>query len=44
MDPGSSSYVATFDGKDALAELVEAEHLPGHRGHATSGAAGESQE
>jgi hypothetical protein len=27
MDPGSSSYVATFDGKDALAELVEAEYL-----------------
>jgi len=27
MDPGSSSYVATFDGKDALAELVEAECL-----------------
>ncbi len=26
-DPGSSSYVATFDGKDALAELVEAEYL-----------------
>ena len=27
MDPGSSTYVATFDGKDALAELVEAEYL-----------------
>jgi hypothetical protein len=27
MDPGSSSYVATFDGKDALAELAEAEYL-----------------
>jgi Uncharacterised protein family (UPF0236) len=27
MDPASSSYVATFDGKDALAELVEAEYL-----------------
>jgi hypothetical protein len=27
MDPGSSSYVATFDGKDALAEMVEAEYL-----------------
>ncbi len=27
MDPGSSSYVATFDGKDALTELVEAEYL-----------------
>jgi hypothetical protein len=26
-DPGSSSYVATFDGKDALAGLVEAEYL-----------------
>jgi Uncharacterised protein family (UPF0236) len=26
-DPGSSSYVAAFDGKDALAELVEAEYL-----------------
>ena len=27
MDPGSSSYVATFDGKDTLADLVEAEYL-----------------
>jgi hypothetical protein len=27
MDPGSSSYVATFDGKDALAGLVEGEYL-----------------
>jgi hypothetical protein len=27
MDPGSSTYAATFDGKDALAELVEAEYL-----------------
>jgi hypothetical protein len=27
MDPGSSSYVATFDGKDTLAELVQAEYL-----------------
>jgi hypothetical protein len=27
MDPGSSSYVATFDGKTALAGLVEAEYL-----------------
>ena len=27
MDPGSSSYVATFDGKDILAELVQAEYL-----------------
>ena len=27
MDPGSSSYVATFDGKDALAALVQAEYL-----------------
>jgi hypothetical protein len=26
-DPGSSSYVATFDGKDTLAGLVEAEYL-----------------
>jgi hypothetical protein len=27
MDPGSSSYVATFNGKDTLAGLVEAEYL-----------------
>ena len=27
MDPGSSSYVATFDGRAALAELVEADYL-----------------
>jgi hypothetical protein len=27
MDPGSSSYVATFDGKDVLAGFVEAEYL-----------------
>ena len=27
MDPGSSTYVATFDGKDALAGLAEAEYL-----------------
>jgi len=27
MDPGSSSYVATFDGKDALAGLAGAEYL-----------------
>jgi len=27
MDPGSSTYVATFAGKGALAELVEAEYL-----------------
>ena len=27
MDPSSSSYVATFDGKTALAHLVEAEYL-----------------
>ena len=27
MDPGSSTYVATFDGKDTLAGLVEAEYL-----------------
>ena len=26
-DPGSSTYVATFDGKDALAKLVRAEYL-----------------
>jgi hypothetical protein len=33
MDPGSSSYVATFDGKDALAGLVEAEYLRRGGGH-----------
>jgi hypothetical protein len=33
MDPGSSTYVATFDGKDALAELVEAEYLRRSGGH-----------
>jgi hypothetical protein len=33
MDPGSSTYVATFDGKDALAELVEAEYLRRGGGH-----------
>ena len=27
MDPGSSTYVATFGGKDALARMVEAEYL-----------------
>ena len=27
MDPGSSTYVATFDGKDALSGLAEAEYL-----------------
>jgi hypothetical protein len=27
MDPGSSTYVFSFDGKDALAELVKAEYL-----------------
>jgi len=27
MDPGSSSYAFTFDGKDALQRLVEAEYL-----------------
>lgn len=27
MDPGSSTYVATFGGKDSLAPLVEAEYL-----------------
>ncbi|MGH3409809.1 MAG: ISKra4-like element ISDesp4 family transposase, partial [Streptosporangiaceae bacterium] len=33
MDPGSSSYVATFDGKDALADLVQAEYLRRGGGH-----------
>jgi hypothetical protein len=33
MDPGSSTYVATFDGKAALAELVEAEYLRRGGGH-----------
>jgi hypothetical protein len=33
IDPGSSSYVATFDGKDALAGLVEAEYLRRGGGH-----------
>jgi hypothetical protein len=33
MDPGSSTYVATFDGKDALAGLVEAEYLRRGGGH-----------
>jgi hypothetical protein len=33
MDPGSSSYVATFDGKAALAGLVEAEYLRRGGGH-----------
>jgi hypothetical protein len=33
MDPGSSSYVATFDGKDALADLVEGEYLRRGGGH-----------
>jgi hypothetical protein len=32
-DPGSSSYVATFDGKDTLAGLVEAEYLRRGGGH-----------
>jgi hypothetical protein len=27
MDPGSSTYAFSFDGKDALAELVQAEYL-----------------
>jgi hypothetical protein len=27
MDPGSSTYAFTFDGKDALAQLVKAEYL-----------------
>ncbi len=31
--PGSSSYVATFDGKDALARLVKAEYLRRGGGH-----------
>ena len=33
MDPGSSTYVATFDGKTALAGLVEAEYLRRGGGH-----------
>ena len=33
MDPGSSTYVATFDGKPALARLVEAEYLRRGGGH-----------
>jgi hypothetical protein len=33
MDPGSSSYVFTFDGKDALADLVKAEYLRRGGGH-----------
>ena len=33
MDPGSSTYVATFDGKDALAGLVKAEYLRRGGGH-----------
>jgi hypothetical protein len=33
MDPGSSTYVATFDGKAAHAELVEAEYLRRGGGH-----------
>jgi hypothetical protein len=33
MDPGSSTYAATFDGKDALAGLVEAEYLRRGGGH-----------
>jgi hypothetical protein len=33
MDPGSATYVAAFDGKDALAELVEAEYLRRSGGH-----------
>jgi hypothetical protein len=32
-DPGSSSYAATFDGKDALAGLVKAEYLRRGGGH-----------
>jgi hypothetical protein len=33
MDPGSSTYAATFDGKDALAGLVRAEYLRRGGGH-----------
>jgi hypothetical protein len=33
MDPGSSSYTFSFDGKDALAELAEAEYLRRGGGH-----------
>jgi hypothetical protein len=33
MDAGSSTYVATFDGKDTLAGLVEAEYLRRGGGH-----------
>jgi hypothetical protein len=33
MDPGSSSYAFTFDGKDALAGLVKAEYLRRGGGH-----------
>jgi hypothetical protein len=33
MDPGSSSYACTFDGKDALASLVKAEYLRRGGGH-----------
>jgi len=33
MDPGSSSYAFSFDGKDALAELVQAEYLRRGGGH-----------
>ena len=33
MDPGSSSYAFTFDGKDALARLVKAEYLRRGGGH-----------
>lgn len=33
MDPGSSSYVATFGGKDTLAGLAEAEYLRRGGGH-----------
>jgi hypothetical protein len=33
MDPGSSTYAATFDGKNALASLVKAEYLRRGGGH-----------
>src|SRR5258706_14409553 len=37
MDPGSSSYTFTFDGKDALADLVKAEYLRRGGGHHRQG-------
>src|SRR5258706_14788480 len=39
MDPGSSSYTFTFDGKDALADLVKAEYLRRGGGHHRQGGA-----